>query len=69
MKNDLDYTLRKYAPDVLFQSLPAWQQREQDLRDTGFHRYETGTSILRTAGEIWVREPLTLDVSPWRGDS
>jgi len=63
MKTNLDFTLREYAPDVFFQTLPAWQQ---PLRNAGYRRYSTGTEIFRTAGEIWVREPLTLDDSPWQ---
>ena len=62
MKQDLDYTLSKYEPDVFFQCAKQWTSR---LEEAGYQRYSTGPVQRWSTGEIWVRPPLTLDTSPW----
>ena len=67
MKHDLDFTLRERQPDVLFQWWPVWEEAERALlRQSGFVRHRTGELLSATAGEIWVKPPLTLDPAEWR---
>lgn len=65
MKFDFARCVVEADAQVIFQWHPAWGGAEKrTARRLGFVRHETGEQLLFSAGEIWVRRPLRLDVAP-----